>query len=158
MLVQAFGRTYGMDIVISRCSNNYGPRQANEKLIPHFIDRLLHQEKVPLYGDGNNIRDWLHVDDHCHAVWTIFTRANSGAIYNVGGNNERSNAAIAEIILSTLGYGKDMISYVKDRLGHDKRYAIDSSKLQEELGWKPSIDFDQGIKDTIQRYKDTLSI
>ncbi len=158
MLTQAFGRTYGIDIVISRCSNNYGPKQDHEKLIPHFVSRLLQGKKVPLYGDGGNIRDWLHVTDHCHAVWTIFTKATPGSIYNVWGNNEMTNKNITNILLNNLWYTEDMIDYVNDRLWHDKRYAIDSSKLQRELNWMPQISFDQGIKDTIQRYKSTLAI
>jgi dTDP-glucose 4,6-dehydratase len=158
MLTQAFGRTYGIDVVISRCSNNYGPRQDTEKLIPHFIDRLMHDQKVPLYGDGANIRDWLHVSDHCDAIWTIFTKAMSGSIYNVWGNNEMTNKQITSILLDNFWYTVDMIDYVNDRLWHDKRYAIDSSKLQRELNWMPQTSFDQGIKDTIQRYKITLAI
>lgn len=158
MLTQAFHRTYGIDVVVSRCSNNYGPRQDTEKLIPCFITKLSQKQKVPLYGDGGNIRDWLHVDDHCDAVWTIFTRAVSGSIYNVGGNNELSNKYIASLLLHSFWYGDDMIEYVIDRLWHDKRYAIDSSKLQGELGWIPRVSFDQGIQDTIQRYKNTLAM
>ncbi len=156
MLTQVFGRTYGIDIVISRCSNNYGPRQDTEKLIPHFIDRLMHAQKVPLYGDGANIRDWLHVSDHCDAIWTIFTKAMSGSIYNVWGNNELTNKQISSILLDSFWYRDDMIAYVTDRLWHDKRYAIDSSKLQHDLGWTPQIPFHQGIQDTIQWYKDIL--
>lgn len=158
MLTQAFGRTYGIDVVISRCSNNYGPLQDNEKLIPHFIHKLLHQQKVPLYGDWWNIRDRLHVSDHCQAVWTIFSHATSWSIYNVGGNNELSNKQITTILLDQFGMWEDMIVFVPDRPGHDKRYAIDSSKLQRELWRKPTMQFDIGIKETIQRYKNTLVI
>ncbi len=156
MLTQSFHRTYGINAVVSRCSNNYGPRQDVEKLIPHFISKLSQKQKVPLYGDGGNIRDWLHVDDHCDAIWTIFTRAVPGSIYNIWGNNELTNKQITYLLLDAFEYGDDMIEYVIDRLWHDKRYAIDSSKLQRELGWIPHIPFAQGIQDTIKRYTDTL--
>jgi len=158
MLTQAFSRTFGIDTVTSRCSNNYGPLQDNEKLIPHFINKLIHGEKVPLYGDGANIRDRLHVHDHCHAIWTIFHNAQNGGIYNVGGNNELSNKEITHILLDSFGFWDEMVEFVADRLGHDRRYAIDGSKLEQDLWRKPQISFDLGIKDTIQWYKDTLAL
>lgn len=157
MLTQAFGRTYGFDVVISRCSNNYGPRQDTEKLIPNFIEKLSQKQKVPLYGDGGNIRDRLHVADHCDAVWTIFNHASTWSIYNVWGNNELTNKQITDILLSYFAYGEDMIHYVTDRLWHDKRYAIDSSRLQHDLGRKPRVWFADGIEKTIQRYVSNLS-
>ncbi len=157
MLTQAFGRTYGLDVVISRCSNNYGPLQDNEKLIPHFIHKLLHKQKVPLYGDGGNIRDRLHVSDHCKAVWTIFSDAKSWSIYNVGGNNELTNKQITYILLDQFGMWEEMIQFVADRPGHDRRYAIDSSKIQRELVRSPTVSFDLGIKETIQWYTNTLA-
>lgn len=156
MLTQSFGRTYGLDVVISRCSNNYGPLQDSEKLIPHFIHKLIQKQKVPLYGDGWNIRDWLHVSDHCQAVRTIFSQAQSWSIYNVGGNNELSNKQITHILLNQFGMWEDMIEFVSDRPGHDKRYAIDSSKLQRDLWRRPIVSFDLGIQDTIQWYRHIL--
>lgn len=157
MLTQAFGRTYGIDVVISRCSNNYGPLQDSEKLIPHFIHKLLHKQKVPLYGDGWNIRDRLHVSDHCKAVWTIFSDAKSWSIYNVGGNNELTNKQITYILLDQFGMWDEMIQFVTDRPGHDRRYAIDSSRLQRDLGRTPTVSFDLGIQETIQWYTNTLA-
>ena len=157
MLTQSFGRTYGMDIVVSRCSNNYGPNQDTEKLIPHFISKLMKWQKVPLYGDWSNIRDWLYVSDHCEAIRTIFDKAMAWSIYNIWTNNELANREIAYILINHFWYNQQMIEYVTDRLWHDKRYAIDSSKLQRELWWKPQISFELWIEKTISWYTKHLS-
>lgn len=152
ILVQAYGRTYGVNYTITRCSNNYGANQNLISLIPLFISKIQKNEKVPLYGDGSNIRDWLYVEDHCDAIWEVFTRAESGSIYNVGGNNEYTNLEITKVLLSALGKSEDLISFVPDRPGHDKRYAIDASKIKSELGWVPKVGFQEGIQKTIQYY------
>ncbi|MFA5748385.1 MAG: dTDP-glucose 4,6-dehydratase [Candidatus Absconditabacterales bacterium] len=152
MLVKAYGRTFNINYTITRCSNNYGPNQDNEKLIPHFIHLLQENKPVTVYGDGSNIRDWLFVEDHCDAVREVFTKAESGSIYNIGGNNEYSNLEITKILLNEMGKNESYISFVTDRPGHDKRYAIDASKIKNELGWEPKIKFDEGIKTTIQFY------
>lgn len=141
-----------MPTVITRCSNNYGPYQHPEKLIPLFITNLLKGEKVPVYGDGLNVRDWLQVEDHCSAIDLAFHKGVPGEVYNVGGHNERTNMYITKLIISELGKGEEMIKYVQDRLGHDRRYAIDSSKIQKELGWKPKHTFETGIRATIKWY------
>lgn len=143
LIVKACGRTFGIDYTISRCSNNYGPNQDCEKLIPRFISYLKQGKKVPLYGDGSNIRDWLFVEDHCDAVWEIFSQAETGSVYNIGGNNEYTNLQITKMILMEMGMDESMIEYVADRPGHDKRYAIDASKVKDELGWEPKIRFEK---------------
>lgn len=153
MLVLASCRTYGLPAVISRCSNNYGPYQYPEKIVPFFIKKLLSGQKAPVYGDGSNVRDWLHVTDHCRAVDLILHEGKIGEVYNVGANNEHTNIEITKKMLEILGLPEDRIEFVKDRPGHDIRYAIDSSKLQNDLGWKPSIDFESGFRDTIHWYK-----
>lgn len=152
MLCRAYFHTYGMPTVITRCSNNYGPYQHPEKLIPLFITNLLKGEQVPVYGDGLNVRDWLQVEDHCSAIDLAFHRGVAGEVYNVGGHNERTNMYITKLIISELGKGEESIKYVQDRLGHDRRYAIDSSKIQRELGWKPKHTFETGIRETIKWY------
>ncbi|HEY3347465.1 MAG TPA: dTDP-glucose 4,6-dehydratase [Nitrospirota bacterium] len=152
LLVQAHYHTFGLPVVITRCSNNYGPYQFPEKLIPLFINNALKDKPVPLYGDGLNVRDWLHVLDHCKAIDAVMRRGRAGEVYNVGGNNEKTNIEITRLILSRLGKSESLIKYVQDRLGHDRRYAIDSSKLQSELGWEPKFDFESGIADTINWY------
>lgn len=154
LLVMAYSRTFGLPATISRCSNNYGPNQFPEKLIPLMINKALRNEKLPVYGDGLNVRDWLYVTDHCKAIDLIVENAENGEIYNVGGHNERKNIEIVEIILSTLGKSKDLISYVKDRAGHDRRYAIDPTKIQKDLKWEPETSFEIGIVKTIQWYLD----
>lgn len=156
MLVSAYGRTFGLDYTITRCSNNYGPNQNFISLIPLFISKIKKGEKVPLYGDGSNIRDWLFVEDHCDAVWEVFTQAKSGSIYNVGGNNEYTNLEITKFILKAMNASEDLISFVADRPGHDKRYAIDATKIKTELGWEPKIPFEKGIIRTIEWYNNFI--
>jgi len=152
MLVKAYGRTFKIDYVITRCSNNYGPNQDNEKLIPHFIDLLRNNKPVTVYGDGSNIRDRLFVEDHCDAIRTVFTKAKSWAIYNIWWNNEYTNLEITKILLKEMGKDETYITFVTDRPGHDKRYAIDASKIKHELWREPKIKFDDGIKKTISFY------
>lgn len=152
MLTQAYGRTFGIDYTITRCSNNYGANQNLISLIPLFISKIQKDEPVPLYGDGSNIRDWLYVEDHCDAIWEVFTRAKKSSIYNVGGNNEYTNLEITRILLEAMGKWEDLISFVPDRPGHDKRYAIDASKIRDELGWTPKVKFEEGIVRTVKSY------
>lgn len=152
MLVRAYNKTYNVPTFITRCSNNYGPYQYPEKLIPLFISKLLKGEKIPLYGDGQNVRDWLYVYDHASAIDTVLHRGKTGEVYNVGGHNEKTNIEITKLILENMGKDESMIEYVTDRPGHDRRYAIDNSKISNELGWKPSKTFEEGIKDTINWY------
>ncbi|MFC2341566.1 dTDP-glucose 4,6-dehydratase [Selenomonas artemidis] len=154
LLVQAYARTYGIPVSISRCSNNYGAFQFPEKLIPLMIIRALRGEKLPVYGDGLNVRDWLHVDDHCAAIDAIVRRGDAGEIYNVGGHNERSNIDVVRTILRLLGKGEELISYVEDRKGHDRRYAIDPAKIGRDLGWQPETSFEDGIRSTIRWYEE----
>ncbi|MCM3018706.1 dTDP-glucose 4,6-dehydratase [Priestia megaterium] len=153
LLVRSYSETYGLPINITRCSNNYGPYHFPEKLIPLTISRVLNDQKVPVYGDGKNIRDWLHVIDHCSAIDLVLHKGKSGEVYNVGGHNERNNLEVVKTILHALNKSEDLIEFVEDRLGHDKRYAIDPMKL-EKLGWKPKYDFKTGIAQTIQWYLD----
>ncbi|PFM78964.1 dTDP-glucose 4,6-dehydratase [Bacillus sp. AFS077874] len=153
LLVRAYYETYGFPMNITRCSNNYGPYHFPEKLIPLTISRVLNDQKVPVYGTGENIRDWLHVLDHCSAIDLVMHKGENGEVYNVGGHNERTNLEVVKTIISTLGKSEDLIQFVQDRLGHDKRYAIDPSKL-ERLGWKPSYNFNTGIVQTVQWYVD----
>ena len=153
-MVRAYYHTHDLPITISNCSNNYGPYMFPEKLIPLFVTNLIDGKKVPVYGAGDNIRDWLHVIDHCRAIDTVVRRGRIGETYCVGGNAERTNMQITQIILDAMGAGEEMIEYVADRKGHDKRYAIDNTKIKTELGWEPSITFEEGIARTIQWYKD----
>ena len=152
LLVRAYYETYKMPVLNTRCSNNYGPYQYPEKLIPFFISKLLKNEKVPVYGDGLNVRDWLYVYDHCSAIDTVLHKGRIGEVYNIGGHNEKTNLEITKIILNAMGKDEDSIEYVQDRLGHDRRYAIDNHKIQTELGWEPSLTFEEGIKLTIEWY------
>ena len=152
MLARAYYETYKLPVLITRCSNNYGPYQYPEKLIPVFISKLLAGEKVPVYGDGLNVRDWLYVYDHCEAINTVLHRGKTGEVYNVGGHNEKTNLEITRLILDAMGKDDSNIEFVKDRLGHDRRYAISNDKITSELGWKPSITFEEGIKLTINWY------
>jgi dTDP-glucose 4,6-dehydratase len=151
LLVRAYERTYGLPAVITRCSNNYGPRQFPEKLIPLVILKAMRNEDIPVYGDGQNVRDWLYVEDHCKAIDLVMEKGGKGEVYNIGGHNEYSNLAIIRKILDQLGKPDSLIKFVPDRLGHDRRYAIDPTKI-EHLGWKPSVSFDEGIRKTIGWY------
>jgi len=152
IMVQAFFHTYGFPGVITRCSNNYGEYQFPEKLIPLMVINAMHNKKLPVYGDGLNVRDWIYVHDHNRAIDLVFQKGRAGEVYNIGADSERKNIEIVKLILSTLGKGEDLIEYVKDRPGHDRRYAIDSTKIETELGWKPRVTFEQGIRQTIEWY------
>jgi dTDP-glucose 4,6-dehydratase len=154
MLALAYEHTFGLPIVVTRCSNNYGPYQFPEKLIPLMIANALYDKPLPVYGDGMNVRDWLHVRDHCSAIGTVLHQGRIGEVYNIGGNNEKPNIEIIKLILQNINKPESLITYVKDRLGHDRRYAIDSSKIQNEFGWKPAYTFEQGIAETIKWYVD----
>lgn len=153
MLARAYFHTFGLPVMITRCSNNYGPFQYPEKLIPLFIKNALNNKPLPVYGDGLNVRDWLYVEDHCRAIDLVLHHGRIGEVYNIGGNNEKTNLEITEIILKALGKSPDLISYVEDRLGHDRRYAIDAKKIKTELNWEPKVDFETGIQKTIEWYK-----
>lgn len=152
MLVRAYYETYKLPVLNTRCSNNYGPYQYPEKLIPFFISKLLRGEKVPVYGDGMNVRDWLYVYDHCEAIDEVLHKGKIGQVYNIGGHNEKTNLEITHLILEAMGKDESSIEYVQDRLGHDRRYAISNDKITAELGWEPSVTFEQGIKMTIDWY------
>lgn len=154
LLVLAYVRTHGLPGVISRCSNNYGTHQYPEKLIPFFVKRLMAGENVPVYGDGSNVRDWLHVKDHCRAIELVLQSGKVGEVYNVGAHNEHSNLTVVKQMFSILGFSEDRIEFVKDRPGHDIRYAIDASKLKRDLGWEPQIGFEEGFRDTIEWYQE----
>ncbi len=154
LLALAYYRTYGLPVTISRCSNNYGPYQFPEKLIPLMINNARHDKKLPVYGEGLNVRDWLYVEDHCEAILLILENGRVGEVYNIGGHNEKANIEIVKIILSELGKPESLITYVTDRKGHDQRYAIDPSKIHAELGWLPKTMFKDGIKLTIKWYMD----
>ncbi|OXB93653.1 dTDP-glucose 4,6-dehydratase [Parageobacillus galactosidasius] len=154
LLVRAYHETYGLNVNITRCSNNYGPYHFPEKLIPLMITNALEGKELPIYGDGQNIRDWLHVKDHCAAIDLVIHKGRPGEVYNIGGHNERTNNEIVHLIVEKLGVSKDLIKYVADRPGHDRRYAIDPTKIMTELGWKPQYTFEKGIIETIQWYID----
>ncbi len=157
-LARSYFHTFDMPVLITRCSNNYGPFHFPEKMIPLFVTNLLEGKKVPLYGDGLNVRDWLYVEDHCDAIWTVLNHGKVGEVYNIGGNNEMTNRSITEIILREMNSDWDeSVQYVKDRPGHDRRYAIDASKMKRELGWSPKHRFETAIKTTIQWYRDNES-
>ena len=151
-LVRAFGHTFGLQYNITRCSNNYGPYQFPEKLIPLMIHNALNDKELPVYGDGLQVRDWLYVYDHCAAIWRVLEKGTSGEIYNIGGCNEKTNLEVLDIILSRVNKPRSLIRHVTDRPGHDRRYAIDASKIMTQLGWKPSVTFEQGIAKTIEWY------
>jgi len=154
LLVEAYHRTFGLPVTISRCSNNYGPYQFPEKLIPLMISKALAEEELPIYGKGENVRDWLYVEDHCRAIDLILHKGKDGEVYNIGGHNERSNLEVVKTILDELDKSESLITFVEDRAGHDLRYAIDPNKISNELGWEPTILFDEGIKKTIDWYLD----
>lgn len=154
LIARSFYDTFGFPVLITRCSNNYGPCQFPEKLIPLMISKAMKNEKLPVYGDGKNVRDWLYVEDHCSAIRTVLNKGKAGEVYNIGGNCEIQNIEIVKMILDNLNKSHSLINYVRDRLGHDRRYAIDASKIKKELGWEPEHRFDEKIKDTIQWYVD----
>ena len=157
LLTMAYMRTYGLPVTISRCSNNYGPYQFPEKLIPLMINNALRGIPLPVYGDGKNVRDWLYVEDHCKAIDMILSKAKDGSVYNVGGHNERANIDIVKLILSEMDRSEDLITFVTDRKGHDRRYAIDPTKISNDLGWTPETPFEKGIRMTIRWYLDNKS-
>jgi dTDP-glucose 4,6-dehydratase len=157
LLALAAHKTFGQDVVVTRCSNNYGPYQFPEKLIPLMILQALAGRALPLYGDGLNVRDWIHVEDHCSAVFDVLMQGRTGEIYNVGADSERRNLDLVRTILSHLGKSEDLIQFVADRPGHDRRYAIDSTKLRTELGWKPLHDFEKGLAETVEWYRQNES-
>ena len=152
LLVMAYHRTYGLPTTISRCSNNYGPYHFPEKLIPLMIANALNDKPLPVYGKGENVRDWLYVEDHCRAIDMIIHKGRVGEVYNIGGHNERTNLQVVKTVLKELGKSEDLITYVTDRPGHDRRYAIDPAKIHAELGWEPLTLFDEGIKKTVKWY------
>ena len=152
LVVRAYHQTYGMPVNITRCSNNYGPYQFPEKLIPLMIHNAQNDKPLPVYGDGMQVRDWLHVFDHCAAIYTVLIKGRVGEVYNIGGNNEKANLEIVRLILKELNKPERLITYVKDRPGHDRRYAIDNTKITTELGWVPTYTFERGIHETIQWY------
>jgi dTDP-glucose 4,6-dehydratase len=156
MIVRAYNETFGMPVNITRCSNNYGPYQFPEKLIPLIINNCLNGNDLPVYGDGMQVRDWLHVSDHCSAIDTVLHKGLDGEVYNIGGNNEKANIEIVKLIITALGKSDGLIKYVKDRPGHDRRYAIDNTKITTELGWEPAFTFEEGINETIQWYLDNM--
>ena len=154
LLVQAYARTFRLPVTLTRCSNNYGPYQFPEKLIPLMISRALADQSLPVYGKGENVRDWLYVGDHCAAIDLVMRKGREGEVYNVGGHNERRNIDVVKTILRELGKPESLIGFVTDRPGHDRRYAIDASKLKRDLGWEPAHTFEQGIADTVDWYLD----
>ncbi|HWD96364.1 MAG TPA: dTDP-glucose 4,6-dehydratase [Acidimicrobiales bacterium] len=153
----AYHRTFGMNVMVTRCSNNYGPRQFPEKLIPLFVTNLFDGQKVPLYGDGLNVRDWLFVDDHCRALLLVLESGRAGEIYNIGGGKGLSNVEITRALLELCGTDESMIEPVEDRLGHDRRYCVDWSKIRDELGYRPEVDFDEGLARTVKWYRENES-
>lgn len=156
LLVRSYYKTFGLPVNITRCSNNYGPYQFPEKLIPLMICNCLQGKSLPVYGDGMQIRDWIHVHDHCAAIEAVLEKGEAGEIYNIGGNSEQANIDIVKLIVHTLGKSEDLITYVKDRPGHDRRYAIDASKIKNQLGWQPRYTFENGLKETIAWYQEHL--
>jgi dTDP-glucose 4,6-dehydratase len=154
LLARSYNKTHGMDVVITRCSNNYGTHHFPEKLIPLFITNLIEGKKVPVYGTGENIRDWLHVDDHCRGIYSVLVNGRSGEVYNIGGGRELTNNEITSLILEAMDADESSIEYVEDRKGHDLRYSVDCSKINRELGYEPHVRFEDGLKETIQWYRD----
>ncbi|MGD9989786.1 dTDP-glucose 4,6-dehydratase [Pseudonocardia sp.] len=154
LLARAYHRTHGLPVCITRCSNNYGPHQFPEKVIPLFVSNLLDGRKVPLYGDGRNVRDWLHVDDHCRGIQLVVEKGRDGEVYNIGGGTEMSNRELTHLLLDAVGADESMIQPVADRLGHDRRYSVDWSKIADELGYAPQVPFAQGLAETVAFYRD----
>ncbi len=154
LFVRAYHETFGLPINITRCSNNYGPYQFPEKLIPLMLNNCLKGKPLPVYGDGLQIRDWLHVSDHCKGIYTVLEKGRIGEVYNIGGNNEKANIDIVKLIINAAGASEELITYVKDRPGHDRRYAIDNTKITTELGWAPEYTFEEGIAETVKWYLD----
>ena len=154
LLARSYNRTHGMDVVITRCSNNYGIHHFPEKLIPLFITNLIEGKKVPVYGTGENVRDWLHVDDHCRGIFSVLMNGRSGEVYNIGGGRELTNNEITSLILEAMGADVSSIEYVEDRKGHDLRYSVDWTKINRELGYEPQVKFEDGLRETIQWYRD----
>ena len=157
LLARAYYKTHGLDVVITRCSNNYGTHHFPEKLIPLFVTNLLEGKKVPVYGNGKNVRDWLHVDDHCRGIHKVLMNGRAGQVYNIGGGRELNNLEITHLILEAMGKDESSIEYVEDRKGHDLRYSVDWSKINRELGYEPQVKFEDGLRDTIQWYRDNES-
>jgi dTDP-glucose 4,6-dehydratase len=154
LLARSYHRTHGVDVVITRCSNNYGSHHFPEKLIPLFITNLIEGKKVPVYGTGENVRDWLHVDDHCRGIYSALMNGRSGEVYNIGGGRELTNNEITRLILEAMAADESSIEYVEDRKGHDLRYSVDWTKINRELGYEPQVTFEDGLKETIQWYRD----
>lgn len=155
LLALSYHHTFGLDVMVTRCSNNFGPYQFPEKVIPLFVTNLLEGQQVPLYGDGLNVRDWIHVDDHCEAVLTVLEHGQAGRVYNIGGENERTNLELTHMVLELMGAGRDMIKPVADRPGHDRRYAIDATRIKEELGWRPTrSSWPQALASTVSWYRE----
>ncbi len=154
LLARSYNKTHGMDVVITRCSNNYGTHHFPEKLIPLFITNLIEGKKVPVYGTGENVRDWLHVDDHCRGIYSVLMNGRSGEVYNIGGGRELTNNEITSLILKDMGADESCIEYVEDRKGHDLRYSVDWTKINRELGYEPQVKFEDGLRETIQWYRD----
>ena len=154
LLARSYNRTHGMDVVITRCSNNYGTHHFPEKLIPLFITNLIEGKKVPVYGNGENVRDWLHVDDHCRGIYQVLMNGRSGEVYNVGGGRELTNNQMTSLILDAMGADESSIEYVEDRKGHDLRYSLDWTKINRELGYEPQVKFEDGLRETIQWYQE----
>lgn len=157
LLVLSYVRTHGLPAIISRCSNNYGPNQFPEKVVPFFIQKLMAGQTVPVYGNGSNVRDWLHVADHCKAVDLVLRKGKLGEVYNIGSNNEHANLVITKRMLEILGLPEDRIEFVKDRPGHDIRYAIDAAKIMKELGWRPTVNFKTGFAETIEWFRNKFT-
>jgi len=153
LIVRSYHRTFGMDVRTTRCSNNYGPHQFPEKVIPLFVTNLIDNKKVPLYGKGLNVRDWLHVDDHCRGIHAVLTKGKSGNVYNIGGGRELTNRELTDVILSKMGCDESSVEYVQDRLGHDLRYSVSHEKISKELGYQPHVKFEEGIEETIDWYR-----
>jgi dTDP-glucose 4,6-dehydratase len=154
LIALSYARTYGLDICVTRCCNNYGPNQFPEKLIPLFVTNIMENKKLPLYGDGSNIREWIHVEDHCRAIWQVVQDGDSGEIYNIGSGIEKSNLELTKLILDEFKLELDYIQKMPDRLNHDSRYSLNSNKLITQLGWKPTIDFEKGLRSTIKWYQE----